>query len=537
MANVLFKRGTQSSLNTLKASGIYQEGTFYLTTDTDRLYFAQSNNELVDLNQYIKTVPTIEDLPETDVEAGDFYYIEGKNILCIRNKTNDGWTQINPDTTIVKNDQNVVLDNTVTNKVTVTSTVTDSKDNKSKGAFTVAGGGVISVTKNAAGEILISAEKGVDTTYTFNSGDYTSDTGNGAKVVLTSEVGDKKAQEVAIVGTGVTTVSKNTDGEIVVHTKAAELDIDEFAFDANGALNLKITSDQGAEATLSCAPEIVIGVDKDDKFAFVSGSATLPVYTMEETDAKIAEALQTADAMTFQGVADEFPPTADKVNKGDTYKANFTNRDLNIFPGDLIISQSVDGTLGANVDWAVIPSANDQVISGAKLTNGIKVADQNGTLVGIQIGTEDASLAVTESYDSATKVNTVKVTHAAPLAGAAVTVAGEKVVQSTATKLTIPVVDGISKDKNGHITDVSYTNYEVTDTHVNITGNPFDLEVSGDQVAGTKHTATVGLQILTSDGNTAKKTFAFESDSLVMKEVADADGNVKASVDLVWGSF
>jgi len=47
--NVGFKRGTQSALDTIIAGSgnRYTEGTFYLTSDTDKLYFAQSATELV----------------------------------------------------------------------------------------------------------------------------------------------------------------------------------------------------------------------------------------------------------------------------------------------------------------------------------------------------------------------------------------------------------------------------------------------------------------------------------------------------------
>ena len=50
--NVSFLKGTQSKLNGLTS---YQAGAFYLTEDTDRLYFAQSASELVYLNKYITT--------------------------------------------------------------------------------------------------------------------------------------------------------------------------------------------------------------------------------------------------------------------------------------------------------------------------------------------------------------------------------------------------------------------------------------------------------------------------------------------------
>ena len=120
MANVMFKRGTQSSLNNLIASvaatsASFAEGSFYLTTDTDRLYVAQSTTELVELNKSITTVSSVTELnniPYADVALGQFYYIspgggDGSNIangnilaVCT-GKAGDGkptWTQINPDT-------------------------------------------------------------------------------------------------------------------------------------------------------------------------------------------------------------------------------------------------------------------------------------------------------------------------------------------------------------------------------------------------------------------------------------------------------
>ena len=57
MANVKFLKGTQSNFNGLTQ---FIDGAFYLTTDTDRLYFAQSENECVPLNQFIRTVSEAE---------------------------------------------------------------------------------------------------------------------------------------------------------------------------------------------------------------------------------------------------------------------------------------------------------------------------------------------------------------------------------------------------------------------------------------------------------------------------------------------
>lgn len=90
MANVAFKRGHQANL---PASA--EDGVFYLTTDTNRLYVGQ-NNKLVELNKSITVVAKVADLPLTDVAEGQFYYASEQNILCVHNGTN--WVQINPDT-------------------------------------------------------------------------------------------------------------------------------------------------------------------------------------------------------------------------------------------------------------------------------------------------------------------------------------------------------------------------------------------------------------------------------------------------------
>lgn len=115
MANVLFKRGLHSALPT---STNIQDGVFYLTTDTNRLFIGkqlQSTDtpELVELNKSITVVDDINHLPAlTDVEVGQFYYIKGAgttqadnthngNILAVvvnDATTGKKWVQVNPDT-------------------------------------------------------------------------------------------------------------------------------------------------------------------------------------------------------------------------------------------------------------------------------------------------------------------------------------------------------------------------------------------------------------------------------------------------------
>lgn len=97
MANILFKRGLQSALPETA-----QDGVFYLTTDTNRLYVGQSNDSApVLLSQTVQIVPNAGYLPgeeynENGTKLTDvFYYCTAENILAIYTGTE--WKQINSD--------------------------------------------------------------------------------------------------------------------------------------------------------------------------------------------------------------------------------------------------------------------------------------------------------------------------------------------------------------------------------------------------------------------------------------------------------
>lgn len=97
MANILFKKGLSSALPWKSA----EEGAFYLTTDTNRLYVGQDAGKLAEINRYVKVIDNLSQLPDNP-HQDDFVYISDKNILAVcTNPTASGagkWTQINPDT-------------------------------------------------------------------------------------------------------------------------------------------------------------------------------------------------------------------------------------------------------------------------------------------------------------------------------------------------------------------------------------------------------------------------------------------------------
>lgn len=176
--NVSFLKGTQSKLDSLTN---YQAGAFYLTNDTDRLYFAQSNSELVYLNKYITTVPGKDDLPSrASTSVGDFYYVAGLNALVVNDGTK--WAQINPPDTnddislvgasfsSLAKDGNIVVSYSLTQAKKDLITGTEYKDSEGNsvvapitGSFTISGSDIGAVVTNIALDVNASVANNIAT--------------------------------------------------------------------------------------------------------------------------------------------------------------------------------------------------------------------------------------------------------------------------------------------------------------------------------------------------------------------------------------
>lgn len=95
MAELMFKRGLQVNL-----PSVAEDGCFYLTTDSNRLYVGREDNTMALLNQTVQIVDTIETLiaaaKNGEVHENDFYYCTSENVLAVYNGYD--WVQINPDT-------------------------------------------------------------------------------------------------------------------------------------------------------------------------------------------------------------------------------------------------------------------------------------------------------------------------------------------------------------------------------------------------------------------------------------------------------
>ena len=463
--NVNFKRGSHTNLMGL---GTYVDGTFYLTTDTHRLYVCQ-DGALVDLNQYIHIAtgvntaqpPKRSDTGYSYLQQGDIYYWADQNILAIcDNPTTGEWTQLNPDTYLAASNQNLSFTNG-TNVVTVASTVADSKNNQSKGSFTIAGGQNVTVTQSGGVITIASTDTNDNATYTLG----TTNSLNSGIVKLTGAGEGGTDSSVTISGGGSVSVASDAAGNITI-SGTGGLSSMSTTYNAAGGFQINYTTTDGSTSTSAITPIISYGENNATTAAFASGVAALNVYTKDEVDAAISDAEAAANAMTYKGTVSSTTHNSisSSANVGDTYKAedSFTIAGIgSINTGDLLIAKGTDG----NVTWDVVPSGDDQTITGGASGNGIWITDQDGSqavpsIAGIVV---DGSSGTYGTINVASTIsgnkNTLTVSHGAAGAGTAytvpaVTTATTQDYGSNAT-LSIPVITGISKDDAGHITSVS----------------------------------------------------------------------------------
>ena len=275
MANqVKFLLGSQNNLNTLltNKSGI-SAGAFYVTNDTNRLYFGKSATEIVALNAGVINVASISALPaKAEVEIGHFYYAEAENVLCVYN--GQDWVQINPDTDTNLKSASVstsVASNkaTVTNRfVQETNGVEENSDANVTSSYSIEGSNIV-LTAPDGQSIKLTAD-----TYSIATA---ASTGNAAKInfsranaadasrASTTAVNIKGGSNVTVSGAAdgitisavdtITTMDSNnlsvaTSGEKVTLTSGVktsqdtEAVTDEVTFAGNGEVKVSASGDE-----------------------------------------------------------------------------------------------------------------------------------------------------------------------------------------------------------------------------------------------------------------------------------------------------
>ena len=537
--NVNFKRGTHAALMNLAS---YVDGTFYLTTDTNRLYFSQNGN-LVDLNQYIhmatginpSSPPSSSTTGYTNLQQGDIYYWSDRNILAICDDPSTGeWTQLNPDTSLVANANNITLTNG-TNQINLSLLVQDSKVTQSTGAFSIAGGTNVTVSQTNGVITISSTDTNDNATYTLGT---TASASNGIVKLAGAGTGGTDSS-VTLTGDGSVSVTSDAAGNITI-SGTGGLSAMSTTYNAAGGFQINYTTTDGSTATTAITPTITYGENNATSAVFASGTAALDVYTKAEVDAAISDAEAAANAMTYKGtVSDDDKATkiVSTANVGDTYKAeeDFTLSGIgNVKTGDLLIAKGSDGS----VTWDLVPSGDDQTITGSVSGNNASISDQDGLLAGLTVNGSSSSygtIGVASSISG--KLNTLTISHGAAGSGTAFTVpaattATTQSQENNNTTLTIPVITGISKDAAGHVTAVSGATYVLEDTHANVSSVAINVSNST--------TANANIQIAVADSDTPQlpKTanFNLASDNL---EITSTSSNNVYTVNLnyVWGTF
>ena len=530
MANIMFKRGLQANLPQKAV-----DGSFYLTEDTQRLYVGiGENNAPVELNKTIRSVENLTALnalrgpvgsnANDGVAVGDFYYVAGGansvsgNILAYCSAVDatgkPTWVQINPDTnTKLATSTEAVTKTAVTDGVKVATSVSDTEGRTASGDFQVVGSKNITV-KLVDGKIQISTPDGSDTTYEIKT------QANSSKGTILLDSSGPKDSSINIGGinSDVTVISDDS-GNITIGV--ADMRTKKIAVDA------KPTSGNGFDLKVDGMdvgdfdPTIKLG--DNEAIHFVDGNATLPVYTKTEVDTKVSNSLKTFDAMAYKGTvtgSDASTKLASTGNVGDTYKAAGDITDpVTANTGDLIIATGTDGA----VTWDVIPSGDEQTITGAETTRGISISDQSGTLAEISV-VKGSKINVSNSTSGKKTTLTVgheAITQPTPVAGTAVTQTAKNSAEFTA-------ITDITEDGYGHVTGITTKKLTVVDTHNDVSG----VETL---VSGSNNVVTTDISVSTKDGTT--KTGKFSIGAAADSIIKVTGSGSATTLALEWGSF
>ena len=317
----MFKRGLQTSLPTSA-----QDGVFYLTTDTNRLYVGQGTN-LALLNQTVQIVTSVSALP-TSPTINDFFYCTAENILAVYN--GNEWKQINPDTNdndTIKVSSVTVGDGVVTANESVTYNVTINqqkfdKSNKKTADLT----GVqfaLTLTKEDLEAIIHDpANVGLKVT-----------SGTNAATVATQGTGANTSQTAVIKGGSNVTVSVSSS-DITVAAKDSQYTLG--SLNNSGAATVRLTGNTDAGGKTN---DVVFKAGKDLTVAADTTGVTYTHATVNTTQ----DAASTATALTHGGTVDVV--TGVTTDNGHVTKVTTKKYQL---PADTSIKQ-INGV--GDTDW------------------------------------------------------------------------------------------------------------------------------------------------------------------------------------------
>ena len=580
MANVAFKSGLSSALS----SATKTEGTFYLTTDTHKLYVYR-DSQLIDLNHFIKFVSSQSALLSLNAEVGDIAYITNENILCYRKTKSDpavtsDWVQINPDTQLMPMNGTAVAVSDITSGVFVKTEIKDDSPNGgnvASGGFSLVGGDNVTITQSGGVITIESQNDTSDHQYAIG----TSGSSEDAKITFTTTFAGSTSTAVPITisaGSGRAAISSNSTGVITIDVPEQAIN-NSVTFDASGVMRVGSTLVEGTTGTTATVTPTLSYGHADNASGiptstgaptstatFVSGTAVLDVYTAGQVDSIIQSKMQAANAMQYKGTLTSAQLQAllnttggatgtHTGDVGDTWKYNddepITIGNTTYYKGDMIIAEGTDGS----VTYSYVPSGDTYYLSGTATASRFYLEDENSgnkfldinlatsssadsraaiTISGTASSSSNVGYAATYTFihgDAGTAVTSFTPASSAPSANT------QEEATSAASTLTIPVVTGLSIDGAGHVTTATTATYAVIDSHANI-----------DQVAATSNIissgqANVELSVRDTDLVSKRDTIVLVTSSGSAIQYSSASVNLNGSskaaisIDFVWGTF
>lgn len=600
MANVLFKQGTQASLDTIRYNKTAIDGSFYLTNDTHRLYIGRPDGDAVPVNEGVNTVATLDDLPQITAAnapsyVGQFYYVSGSNILCVYSASTQGgavkggWVQINPNTDTHLSDLKINI--TVENGVATVSTSITEADSANNGSadtttrnFKVQGAGGITIgateTSDGNNDILtITGDQ-----YALAAGTANSVT-NEVPIELSSDGGNDSS--VTLKGGENVTLSTTDGGAIKIDAADTQIASATGANETSG-FSVTVTDSAGNSEKATIDPQIVVGGTQGTQqtISFQNGTATLPVYTASELDAKLAG----LDAMTYKGtvgVRSIATAVADNGAKiGDTY---LLDDDIAAIvtstgnkpgaKGDMIVANGTEGADGnitaATLVWDIIPSGNDNYTdtnyigkptTGTGASGDGSYADKHYEGFKLQDTIENESVGEVDFYagdninitgTAFTKGqdiigNKILISHADVANSGGSAAPATKVIssgsdtdftQAPGTTFSVTAVTEVTRDGKGHVIGVKTKDLVLKDTQATIDKN--DYQAATATASGiTTATVTNTIHSVDEDGDQVSNisgTFGLASSSLSLSVTNTGTGtdpkSTVVTADIVWGAF
>lgn len=536
---VKFKLGTQASLNTLKDSQKgWEVGTFYLTSDSSRLYIGQAD-ELALLNKSVEIYDNLNALKAKGKSyEGDIAYCVDENVLAYYNGTT--WAQINPDDdTILTALTQVVSSVDKGVKITTGGTNSDAGKTITAADVTITGakGAQVAMANNKA--LTITGD-----TYTLNAQEHAT---NDIDLVLGSALQDDST--VHIKGGDNVTITKTADSNgIQIASKDTKLTGIILGLNNDGELQVGASDTAGTTGLLK---KQKLGYFVDGSYYGI-GSDTkqvdLPVYSKDEVDNLIKK----LDGMTYRGTIGTSGTTftmdasfnvlkggtATEIHIGDmflvqggslTYVTGKTAK-----TGDMLIATAKDGKSETNgvlaigdVEWTYVPAGDDSYIDTTYIfkasgtTDSMTITSSNGGgTVGKIAFTEGDGIVIESTDNGGGSPNQLSVNIKHGTYSTAETTDNKSLTNGG----TFDVIDSITYD-NGHISGIN------TKTIQTVEYKPGPDSASKDADANSvtvKHTLSAGGNLVSDDN--AKMVLS--SDTLKLT----ASGNT-VTADLVWGSF